>query len=131
MSPLATTQGIAILTFLVCAALFSGHLVTRGMGVDAKVTPLHARLAFIALLVVLMLALGGCASGRHLELPPAPQDAAQKAACPPLPVCDIPPGANSTQLELALWKCVLDYRAMYSVCFHMVNSGASDSRVTE
>jgi uncharacterized lipoprotein YajG len=41
------------------------------------------------------------------------------AACAPLPVCSIPPASSSTQLEQALWECVLEYRALYSVCYHM------------
>jgi hypothetical protein len=35
-------------------------------------------------------------------------------------VCDISRGATSTQLEAALWACVLEYRALYSQCLHLV-----------
>jgi len=73
----------------------------------------------LALAVVLLLPLAGCQTREAVKLPPDQGRAAVTLACPPLPACDIPPGANSTQLTSALWACVLEYRALYSVCFHM------------
>jgi hypothetical protein len=75
---------------------------------------------WVLVLFFLALALGiaGCGTTEHLDLGD-PQEATKAASCAPLPLCDIPPGANSTQLETALWACVKEYRALYSVCYHM------------
>lgn len=66
---------------------------------------------------VLLLPLSGCAA-RPTNSDATPP-ALEAAACAPLPTCPIPAGASSTQLELALWECVLEYRSLYSVCYHM------------
>jgi len=74
----------------------------------------HAVMALI--FAILLLAgislLSGCQTPAAVQRPQVP--------CEPLPVCFIPPGANSTQLETALWGCVLEYRALYSHCAHRV-----------
>jgi hypothetical protein len=71
-----------------------------------------------AIIFLALFVLAGCSTTEHLDLGD-PQEATKAASCAPLPLCDIPPGANSTQLETALWACVKEYRALYSVCYHM------------
>lgn len=61
------------------------------------------------LLVLLLLSLAGCKTA------PEPVDR-PVIACEPIKPCDIPPGATSTQLEAALWACVLEGRAQYQSC---------------
>lgn len=68
---------------------------------------------------VFLLALSGCTT--------APPSARVPTACQPLPACDIPTGSNSTQLEEALWKCVMEYRALYSVCYHIAKQDEADA----
>lgn len=76
---------------------------------------------FVCLLALLWSFLAGCTTTEGVVLDKTPEDIAVEAACVPLPVCDIPPRANSTQLESALWACVLEYRALFSQCFHLVH----------
>lgn len=68
---------------------------------------------------LLLLVLSGCAAAPPAERVPT--------ACQPLPACDIPTGSNSTQLEEALWKCVMEYRALYSVCYHIAKQDEADA----
>lgn len=72
-------------------------------------------------ILLAVLALAACGTTEHIRLDQAPQDTAEAAGCSPLPLCEIPPGANSTQLESALWACVLEYRALYSACYHLAH----------
>lgn len=66
-------------------------------------------MAFTILLAAGCLLLQGCQT--------APEFAAQPVVrCEPLPLCDIPAKSTSTQLELALYRCVHEYRALYSAC---------------
>lgn len=65
--------------------------------------------------------LTGCSSTEGIRLDKSPQDTAEEAGCQPLPLCTIPPEANSTQLESALWACVHEYRALYSQCYHLAH----------
>jgi hypothetical protein len=77
-------------------------------------------LAGVVVMAVVLLVvswLTGCSSLPE-ERPPGAQDVAKEALCPPLPVCDIPGNANAKQLTEALWSCVLEYRALYSMCKH-------------
>lgn len=53
--------------------------------------------------------LSGCKTRPEPAFAPA-------VSCEPLPLCSIPPKASSTQLETALYACVLEYRALYSSC---------------
>lgn len=75
---------------------------------------------FVVVLIVLACTTG-CTSTEHIRLDQDAQDTAEQAGCQPLPVCEIPPAANSLQLNNALWSCVLEYRALYSVCYHLVH----------
>lgn len=75
---------------------------------------------FVVVLIVLACTTG-CTSTEHVRLDKDPGALATEAGCAPLPVCEIPPAANSTQLTSALWACVLEYRALYSVCYHMAH----------
>jgi hypothetical protein len=68
--------------------------------------------------LVLITCLTGCAS-KPVTFTAPPEEAAKAAACEPLPLCGIPTGANSTQLEEALRACVLEYRSLYQVCYDM------------
>lgn len=63
----------------------------------------------LAGIVCVLVGLSGC------QTAPIPVDR-PFTPCEPLPLCSIPPKATSTQLELALWGCVLEYRAQYSSC---------------
>jgi hypothetical protein len=78
------------------------------------------------LTIMAVMWLAACSSTEGIRLDKSPRDTAQEAACQPLPACDIPPGANSTQLESALWACVLEYRALYSVCYHLARPLAAE-----
>src|SRR5688500_873291 len=75
----------------------------------------------IALVVLACMGLFGCSSTEGIRLDKSPQDTAREAAGQPLPVCEIPPNATSTQLDSALWGCVLEYRALFPQCAHMVS----------
>jgi hypothetical protein len=72
-------------------------------------------IALVGILLVLPMCGMGCSMVRQ---PPAPP-----VRCVPLPACDIPQGANSSQLEQALQVCVLEYRALYDVCRTMAGVG--------
>jgi hypothetical protein len=67
-----------------------------------------------------LIGLTGCGTLETKRNPNDAGDIAQEAGCPPLPVCEIPPEANAKQLQSALWACVLEYRALYSQCTHLV-----------
>jgi hypothetical protein len=69
---------------------------------------LHTGMVFLVILAVVSLA--ACQT-----LPEGPS-ARPARLCEPLPVCNIPASSTSSQLEEALWSCVVEYRAMYSVC---------------
>jgi hypothetical protein len=77
----------------------------------------------LCILAVVFMSLFGCSTlGRERrESPQDAGDVAQEAACGPFPVCEIPPGASSKQLNSALWGCVLEMRAQWSKCLHLVN----------
>lgn len=75
----------------------------------------------ICLLALLLSFLTGCKTTEGIRLDKDPNTLAGEATCAPLPLCDIPPAATSTQLESSLWACVLEYRALYSACYHLVH----------
>lgn len=66
-------------------------------------------LACVILLAAGSLLMAGCQTAPEPTWAPS-------VGCEPLPLCSIPVGANSTQLETALYACVLEYRALYSSC---------------
>lgn len=77
---------------------------------------LPIKLFFGAVLACVLLTMcAGCVARPPREDVPA----VDAAACAPLPLCAVPPKASSTQLETALWECVLEYRALYSVCYNL------------
>jgi hypothetical protein len=61
-----------------------------------------------SLVVLGLLLLAGCTT--------SPPPAAQHISCEPVAACPIPDAASSTQLEAALWGCVLELRAQYASC---------------
>lgn len=68
-----------------------------------------AALTMVALAFLLM----GC------QTRPEPAPLRSHTPCPPLPACTIPTRATPKQLSEALYTCVLEYRALYSVCMFM------------
>lgn len=73
-------------------------------------------------LVLMALLLAGCSTTDHIDLGD-PKEATKAASCGPLPLCSsyIPINATPKQLVDGLYACVLEYRALYSVCYHMAN----------
>jgi hypothetical protein len=75
------------------------------------------RFLLTVILVLLYMAglmlMSGCAHTPAEQAPP------QTTGCAPLPVCDVTPKASSTQLEIDLWECVVEYRALYSICYQL------------
>jgi hypothetical protein len=80
----------------------------------------------VVFLCLLLATLVGCGTTETLRNPEDAKDVAEEAACPPLPPCDIPPGANAKQLASALWGCVLEYRGLYARCAHVVKPAKVD-----
>lgn len=102
------TGNIAAATLILMVVLFVSQ-VTGPLAHCPPGKPTRIDLAWTlaAILVVLMIA--GCATA------PEPVDR-PVVSCEPIRPCDIPPAANSTQLEAALWACVLELRAQYRSC---------------
>lgn len=103
-----SVQAICFLTLFVMAVIAMAH----GTAHPAVCPPASRRSygwAMVLTVVLLVLMLTGCKTAPEYT-PPV------RLSCEPLPVCAIPPKATSTQLEMALWECVLEYRAQYSAC---------------
>lgn len=66
--------------------------------------------------VVVCTLLAGCKTAPAQGIHPSAEELAREARCAPLAPCDIPPGANSEQLESALLACLLEYRGLYAYC---------------
>lgn len=64
--------------------------------------------AMVGAFLLLVVCCSGCQTAPSVDTP--------AVSCEPLPVCSIPHKASSTQLDSALWACVLEYRALYSSC---------------
>lgn len=100
---------IALVTLLVMFALMMAH-ITSPLSVSGLASRRSCRIAVSLAGVLVLLLLTGCQTAPAVDRP--------VVDCEPLPTCDafIPPDASSTQLEMGLWSCVLEYRALYLSC---------------